>query len=267
MNMLASLQIEDGVVVEAEQDRVGGSRTMDSDIYTFIIEVAFTDTSKVKNTNGVESGGARFVTLHLKDKKTGTSFKPTVYVTGGKDKGCKPYYTKKDDATGKETNYPLPGFSVANGICELTTGVPLAAQELEEKVVKIYDFDAKTEKPTKVQALVGLSGKEVKLGVLRITEDKNKSDGNGGYAATGETRDINEIDKVFCAREDYDNMTQTEIKDKKTDDTIEAVFYKTWLEANQGKTRNKSKNKSTAGAPGKPAASAAAGKPKSGLFS
>lgn len=266
--MLANLKIDDSVVLEQEQDRVGGaSRTLDSDIYGFVIEAAYMGTSKESNVDGVAKGGATNVTFILKDKKSGAVFKPTVYVTGGKDKGCKPYYTKKDDTTGKETNYPLPGFLVANSIAELTTGVALAEQPTEEKVVKIYNFDSKTEVPTKVQMLVDLIGKEVNLGVLRQTVDKNKSDGNGGYVSSGETRDENEIDKVFCAREGFENMTQTEIKAKRAgDDTVEAVFHKTWLEANQGKTRNKAKGGGgTAGAPAK--AGGAAGKKPSGLFS
>jgi len=256
MNMLANLKAEDGVVVEEEQDRIGGSRTLDTDIYGFIIEAAYLGQSK---------GGATSVNFVLKDKKSGTTFKPTIYVTSGREKGSKTYYTKKDEATGKETNYPLPGYLVANGICELTTGVPLAEQAAEEKVVKIYNFDSKSEVPTKVQMLVDLIGKEFFGAVIRQTVDKNK-EVNGQYVATGETRDENEIDKVFCAREGFENMTQTEIKAKRAgDDTVEASFFKTWLEANQGKTRNKAKGGGgTAGAPSK---AAAAGKPKSGLFS
>lgn len=260
MNMLANLKAEDGVVLEEEQDRVGGaSRTLDSDIYKFEILAAYM---------GKSASEATSVSFILKDKKSGTEFKPTIYVTSGKAKGCKTYYTKKDEAAGKETNYPLPGFLVANGMCELTTGTALSEQETEEKVVKIYNFDSKSEVPTKVQMLVNLVGKEVYAAVLRQTVDKTKetSPGSGVRAATGETRDENEIDKVFCAREGYEHMTQTEIKAKRADDTVEASFFKTWLEANQGKTRNKAKGggAGTAGAPGKVPA---AGKPKSGLFS
>lgn len=256
MNMLANLKAEDGVVVEEEQDRIGGSRTLDTDIYRFSIDAAYLGQSK---------GGATSVNFVLKDVKTGTVFKPTIYVTSGRDKGSKTYYTKKDEASGKETNYPLPGFLVANGVCELTTGVPLAEQEAEEKVVKIYDFDSKAEKPTKVQMLVNLIGKEFYGAVLRQTVDKNKDNGSGVYVPTGETRDENEIDKVFCAREGFEKMTQTEIKAKRAgDESVEATFYNTWLEANQGKTRNKAKGGGgTAGAPAK----AGGNKKPSGLFS
>lgn len=262
MNMLANLKIDDNIVLEQEQDRVGGaSRTLDTDIYGFVVDAAYMGASK---------GGATSVSFILKDKKNGNVFKPTVYVTGGKDKGCKPYYTKKDPDTGKETNYPLPGFLVANSVAELTTGVSLAEQPTEEKIVKIYDFDAKAEKPTKVQMLVDLIGKEINLGVIRQTVDKSKSDGNGGYIATGETRDENEIDKVFCAREGFEFMTQTEIKAKNAgDEAAVAAFHLTWLEANKGKTRNRAKGASGAagGVAKASGAGASAGKPKSGLFS
>lgn len=262
MNMLANLKIDDSIVLEQEQDRIaGGNRTLDSDIYGFTIDAAYLGASK---------GGAAFVAFILKEKKTGNLFKPTIYVTSGKDKGYKPYFTKTDEATGKVTNTPLPGFLVANSIAELTTGVPLADQPQEEKIVKIYDFDAKAEKPTKVQMLVELLGKDINLGVIRQTVDKNKDNGSGVYVPTGETRDENEVDKVFCAREDFEFMTQTEIKAKRGgDDSVEAVFHKTWLEANKGKTRNKAKGASGAagGVAKSGAGAAAAGKPKSGLFS
>jgi len=260
MNMLANLKIDDNIVLEQEQDRVGGgNRTLDSDIYGFVVDAAYLGASK---------GGAASVSFILKDKKTGDLFKPTIYVTSGRDKGCKPYFTKRDESTGKETHTPLPGFLIANSIAELTTGVPLADQPQEEKVVKIYDFEAKAEKPTKVQMLVDLIGKEIHLGVIRQTVDKNKDNGSGVYVPTGETRDENEVDKVFCAREGFEFMTQTEIKAKRAgDDTIEAVFHKTWLEANKGKTRNKAKGASgAAGGVAKSAGGAASSKPKTSLF-
>ena len=252
MNMLASLKNTDGTKIAEEKDSVGGGKTVfDSNVYGFTIGMAYTAKSE---------GGALglFLTLLTEDNR---ELRITQWMTSGNAKGCKTYYTKDGE------NYPLPGFSMANSLALLTTGKEIGDLEPEEKVIKLYSKDAKAEVPTKVQAVTELIGKQVIAGVLRVTVDvTKKAEGATEYTATGEKRDENEIDKFFCAREEYLNMTTTEIKAQAT----EAVFIETWKNKNVGQTRDKSKGAGavgTAGAPGA-AAGAAAGtpKPKQSLF-
>lgn len=250
MNMLASLKNTPDVKIADEKDSVGGgAHIFDSATIGFTIGMAYTEKSK---------GGALglFLTLLTDDKK---ELRTTLWMTSGTAKGCKTYYTKDGE------NYPLPGFSMANSLALLTTGKEIGDLEPEEKVIKLYNSDAKAEVPTKVQAVTELIGQQIVAGVLRQTVDKTKkAEGSDEYVATGETRDENEIDKFFCAKEEFLNMTTAEIKAKAT----EATFIGEWQKKHAGVTRNKSKGAGTsAGTPGAPAGAAAGTpKPKSSLF-
>jgi hypothetical protein len=107
-----------------------------------------------------------------------------------------------------------------------------------------------------------LLGKEIIVGLLKQTVDKTKkNEATGIYEATGDTREENELDKLFRAR---DRMTTAEIRAQ----AETAAFADTWEAKWAGKVRNKSKGASgTAGAPkaaGAPAA--AAKKPTNSLF-
>ena len=144
----------------------------------------------------------------------------------------------------------------------------MTEESLEQAIVKVinaYNKDAKAEVPTKVEAIVDLMGQEILIGVIKQTVDKTKkNEATGTYEPTGETREENEIDKFFRAR---DRMTTAEIRAK----AETAAFADTWSAKWTGKSRDKSKGASaagTAGMPGrKPAAAAqAAGKPANSLF-
>ena len=140
--------------------------------------------------------------------------------------------------------------------------------ETEQKVVNVYSSEAKAEVPTKVDVLVDLLGKDILVGVIKQTVDKTrKNEATGQYDPTGETRDENEIDKLFRAR---DRMTTAEIRAQ----APEAVFAATWESKWAGKTKDKTKKAGgTAGVPkGTSAAfagaqaAAAAKKPATSLF-
>jgi hypothetical protein len=91
--------------------------------------------------------------------------------------------------------------------------------------------------------------------------DKTKKNDAGVYEATGETRDENEIDKLFRAK---DRMTTAEIRAQA--DT--AGFIDTWDAKFSGIVKMKAKGAGgTAGAPkAAGAAPAAAKKPTTSLF-
>ena len=121
--------------------------------------------------------------------------------------------------------------------------------------------DAKAEVPTKVEVLMDLLGQEIIAGVIKQTVDKTKKNEAGAYEATGETRDENDIDKLFRAK---DRMTTAEIRAQ----AETATFIDTWSNKWTGQTKNKAKGASgTAGAPQAAAgAPAAAKKPTTSLF-
>lgn len=250
MNALANLTTDNDIQNEADVVMTGGP--LDSGIYEGTIALAYI---------GKSSGGATSLNLHLTIE--GREVRQKLWVASGDAKGNKNYYERNG-----EKHY-LPGFNVANSLCLLTVGKEIAQLETEEKTVSLFDFDAKAEVPTKVQALTDLHGQEALFGILRQTVDKNVKDANGNYVASGEVRDENEIDKIFRAR---DRMTTAEIRAQ----AEEPAFYETWKENFSGKTRNRAKGASgaqqqgSAGLPnaGGSSAPAAAGgaKPTSSLF-
>lgn len=216
--------------IQEDTDTIG-SRILESDAYDFTIEMAYVDQSK---------GGAMNVNFTFKNAQ-GQQLKQTIYITSGEAKGKLNYYVDKQG----NKKY-LPGFNIVNAISLLTVGQELGDLEPEEKTLNVWNFDLNKQAPANKPVLMELLGKEITLGVLKIIEDK--------YNAPGETRIINDINKAFRTS---DKKTVQEIKAQ--DD---AGFYEKWVEANKGKTRDKS-NKSTTGSS---TASESATKPKASLF-
>ena len=252
MNMLASLKADPEVKIAEDKDTLGGGfGPIESGAYRAKVGMAYV----AKSGSGALG---LFLTFLVGDEAK--EVRQTLYMTSGDAKGNKPYYTKDGE------NYPLPGFSQAKSLALLTTGKEMSDLDTEEKVVKLYNSEAKAEVPTKVQAVMELIGQEVIIGIIKQTVDKNVKDATGAYVANGETREENEIDKFFCAKEGHENKTTTEIKAKG-----EAEFYPEWVKKWTGVTRNKTKGAAagaagTAGAPKSGAASGGTAKPKSSLF-
>jgi hypothetical protein len=225
-----------------ETDRVGGGGVVESGLYASKIKLAYVSKS---------AGGATGIFFQA-ETEHGRNVRETLWISSGDAKGNKNYY-EKDGVK----NY-LPGYLLANSIALLTTGTELADLATETKVVNVYNKEAKAEVPTKVEMIVDLIGKDILLGVIKQTVDKNVKNTAGAYVPSGETRDENTIDKAFRAS---DRMTTAEIRAQAT----VAAFADTWAQANTGKTRNKATGKAgTAGAPA--AAAGGTAKPKSSLF-
>jgi hypothetical protein len=201
-------------------------------------------------------GGALglFLTLVTEDKK---EIRQTLWMTSGDSKGNKNFYEKDGE------KFYLPGFNAANGLALLTLGKEISELDTEQKVINLYSPDAKAEVPTKVDVIMDLLNQEVIAGIIKQTVDKNvKNEATGEYVATGETREENEIDKFFRAK---DKMTTAEIRAQ-----AEApVFYTTWGTKHTGVTRNKAKGAAAGGTAGVPKAAGATGtaKPGKSLFS
>lgn len=243
MSLLANLASNDEIADEI--DSVGGSRTLESGLYPCTVTLAFLQKSQ---------GGALGLNLHL--DSDGREIRQTLWVTSGDAKGNKNYYSDK-----KGDKKYLPGFNHANSLCLLTVGKEIAQLETEEKTVKLYNKDAGAEVPTKVDMLTDLIGQEVLVGLVKQTVDKTAKNDAGVYVPTGETREENEIDKLFRAS---DRKTTAEIRAQ----ADEATFADTWAKKWDGVTKDKTtKNTgSAAGAPKGAGVAQPSKKPTTSLF-
>lgn len=237
---------------EDQGDRLGGGGTIDTGIYDGTVKLAYVGKS--------QSSQSMSITVHL--DFSGFEYRETIWVTNRNNEN---YYVPKNDPTKKVT---LPGYVTINDLCLLTTGYGLAEQDMEEKVVKLYDFEQKADVPKSVPVITSILGKPITAAIFKNVVSKRAKGADGNYHATSETREENEVDKFFH----FDSKrTVTELKNQ----IDEAIFIEKWKEKNAGKPpRDRTdKNAPKAGTPGAggtpggaPAAGAAAAKPKSSLF-
>ena len=187
-------------------------------------------------------------------------YRETIYIT--KQTG-ENFYLNPQDKTKK---VPLPGFTIIDDMCLATVGKPLSEIDFEEKVMNIYDYEAKKELPKSVPMAVELLGQEVSVAIQKSLENQTEKDAQGNYVpkADGSTRETNNIDKVFNTAT---KMTVAEARGGAT----ESHFWDKWIERNQSKTRDKTEKQ--AGQAGRPAGStpqagnnAGGGAPRTSLF-
>lgn len=233
--------------LEEAQDRLGGYVPLESGIHTGKIKAAYA---------GKSSGGATSVTLMI--DMGGKEYRETIYVTSKKGDN---FFLSKDTPAKK---VPLPGFTVIDDICLIATGKPLSEQETDDKIINIYNYDEKKEIPTSVPMLVELLGKDISLGIFKNLENKNVKQGDE-YVPTAETRETNNIEKVF-----HPEMKLTVAEARAGQD--EPKFWDSWEERNKGNTRDKREIKDgAAGATGRPTRAAGtapsgSGAPAKSLF-
>lgn len=226
MSLLNNLATDNNI--EDEKDSVGGGGPLESGLYNTKVTMAYLEKS---------AGGALAVNLHLQEEG-GRDIRQKLWIASGDAKGNKNYYVTQNG----EKKY-LPGFNHANSLCLLTVGKELPEMDTEQKVVNVYSPDAKAEVPTKVEVLMDLIGQEIIVGLQKQIVDKRAKADDGSYQPTGETVEVNEIDKFFRAS---DKMTTAEIRAQ----AEEAAFIDTWDQKWTGKTRDRSTGASgNAGAP------------------
>jgi len=210
-NIMAGLETD--ASIEQETDSLGGFQVLNSDLYNCMIESCFLTVSQ---------GGARAFNLRAKtlEKK---SIQQQFWMTSGTAKGCKNHYVGKDG-----TKHYLPGFNMANAICVLTLDKEISKLSCEAGVAEMFG------EKVKVDYLPELAGKPITLGVIKQIVDKRaKNDVTGEYEPTGDTREENEVDKVFRAA---DGLTTTEIRGGLT----EAKFKEQWLDKWKDEVKDKS---------------------------
>lgn len=203
--------------LEENEDRLGGSGgRLETDVYAGKIKIAYA---------GVSQKGAKNVTL-IVALANGNEYRETVYVTNAKGEN---FFYNKQDATKKVA---LPGFTTIDDICQVCTEKGLAEQNIEEKIVKIYDFDARQELPKSVPVLTDLIGKDVLLAIKKTLVNKNEKAADGSYVPTAESREENSIEKVF-----HPTLRVTVVEAKRG--KLEPEFIDAWIEKNKGKTHDK----------------------------
>lgn len=243
MGMFSNLTTDN---IEKAEDRVGGSAPkLSSGIYDATVKIAYVGDS--------QRSDAKSVNLHL--DINGTEVREQVWVTNGQGQN---FYVAKD---GSGKHMPLPGFTMINDLCLLTTEQELSAQDTEEKVVKLWNREERAEKNTRVPCLTELHGKSVKVALLRKIVNKRVRTDSGEYKPTSETVTLNTVDKFLYSD---DGRTVLEIQNGvKT-----AEFAEAWMTRNDGKDRDESVKTETAGTSGtgRPGAPASGGSAASKLF-
>lgn len=210
--------------LEQSTDRLGGYSCHESGSYTGKIKVAYA---------GKSAGGAHSVSLIVNLDNNGGEYRETLYIT---NKNGQNFFLNKQDPTKK---VPLPGFTIIDDICLVTTGKPLSEQSTEDKIINIWDSEAKKELPKSVPVLTDLIGQTVTLGILKQLQNKSEKVGNN-YVPTAETREANVIDKVF--------HTETKMTVAEARQGAEAAkFHDSWVERNAGNTQDKRTLKDGAG--------------------
>jgi len=213
-----------------EKDTLGGgSFTWNTGIYGVIVDGAYIDMSK---------GGAYSINLALKDVETGKVLNITEYVTSGAEKGCLNYFVNKKG----EKQY-LPGYEKMRTLSLILTGETLDKQEIEDKLVEVYDPEVSKRIPRKKGVIMSWLGKMFKAGIIKGIEPK--------YNNPDETREFNELNKIF----DEDGRTLIE-----RETGTEPEFINKWKEKyNSEFIKDKTKgNKNTSTGP--------KDKPKKSLF-
>lgn len=244
MSLLAKYRDQaKAATVEKEKDSLGGS-VLESAVYPMTIKMAYLKTA--------DSGATGLVLkfAYAGDKE----FRTTEWPISGNAKGNKHYYERN----GK--NNPLPGFTIADDLCMAATGKGFFEQEDESKPVPIYNFESGGDVLTEVPVLTDLIGANVKLGIRKVIEDKNVKDNMGNYVPSGQTRELNEISKVFTE----DGLTSSEVADGNP-----AEFITKWEARNNGAVIDKSgkSGKPSAATSGGIAAKLGAAPAPSGMFS
>lgn len=246
MSLFGNLKEKTGKVEETKDSLGGSFGAKETDIYTGVVKVAYV---------GKADSGADWMQVIIEDMKNSDGvpvgdYREQLYFTSGKEKGNKPTYEKN----GKE--YYLPGFTVVNDMMLMTTGAELFDAEFEEKIVKVYDFDAKAEVNKSVMVPIEMIGQPVTFALQKAVETKQKKVGTE-YVDTDETREVNNIEKVFHPELLLTVVEVREAEKKEVELTPElAVFHAAWLEKNKGQTRDKTKGKGNGkgGTPPKPGA-------------
>ena len=203
--------------LEATKDTLGGFRIYDTDVYDFTIKMAYAGKSATSN--------ARSITFHLEDEASGSEYRETIWISN------KEGLNYKLDEKDPKKKIPQIGFVTVDELCLLATEKPLSAQITEEKIIPLYDFDAQKELPKPVYVVTSLLGQKIKAAVERTKKFKQAKDASGNFVDTKDTKEENQIQKIFHHES---KKTVNEYREGK-----EASFHDQWLAKNKSKTNDR----------------------------
>lgn len=233
------LKINTANDVESGGDTLGGFKLWPSNAYEAVVKALYF---------GASDKGAQYAGIHL--LIDGTEYREQVYMT---NKAGDNFYV--DKSTGKKKE--MPGFQLVNEICLMTTGLPLLDQPIEEKILKLYDYNEKKETNQSVPVAVEVIGKPIIAGILhKIKNKQQKVEGTDDYIDIDEKREFNEINKVFHA-ESQGTATEYQ-KELKL-----GAFFEEWVNKNKDNTIDTFKTPRNAPQSGRPGANPSNGQTKS----
>ena len=98
---------------------------------------------------------------------------------------------------------------MVNSIAFATLGKDFLELDLQSRPVKVYDRESRSMVDLNKDVPVALLNTKLKVALLKCIKDKDILNSEGKYVPTGETKELNEISKVF----NYTSgMTSTETK-------------------------------------------------------
>ena len=205
--------------VSVPKERVPvGKGAIESGYYPAKVEYAYLTES---------SAGAVGVVVSLKLDVQGTEVtkSETFWIT---NRNKENFYKDKE---GKKV--VMPSFQTITDIYGLVNNTPIENIEadIDSRVIKVYDYDSKTEVPTEVNMITTLLNADIGVLMQKVTKNKSAKQANGSYADTAEFYTTNQIAKFV----DKDSgMTLTEV----IAGSPEATYKTAWLKQNEGVTRD-----------------------------
>ena len=209
-NLKSLFQIENSSAAnQIEADRAANTSygVLPSDIYDGVVKYAYMDKSQ---------GGTPCVKVVL--EVNGKIIEETHYIAY-KDTG-KPYKT----VNGKTITFP--GMQVFNSLGYVTKGIMGTELKMEEKVIKKYNWQTKSEVPTKVSCFSELINAKLKVGIKELLKHKVQKMPDGSYVPTTEIKSVNVVDKYYSV----DGKTAQEIAGN-----APAEYGPNWVNAYKGK--------------------------------
>lgn len=189
-----------------DEDIVGGFSPLATNVYSGKIKLVYM---------GQSNKGAECVTVVLDIE--GREYRETIYVSSAPvpEKDGKPAQPAKYYYTRNDKEYPMPGLRTLMDICELSAGKSFkkVGESLQDKLVKVYDYDQKKEVPKNVPVITDLIDKPIMVAIRHTQEPK--------YNDASKIIDKNDIAKIF------DPQTGKTLTEKLEDK--EPLFKEEWL--------------------------------------
>lgn len=194
-----------------QQDTTGsGFSLLDSGLYQVKIDCVYLDMPVDRNVS-------KAVKITFKGTtKNGTSVTDSFYVL-----------TKEGKNKDRNGNI-LSGFRLVNNLCYLAADQYLSGVETPRKVIRVYDFNRKSQVDKQVPVIECLQGKVIGVAIRKVRDFRMVRQDDGSFI-TDKTncKDSNKIAFFF----DWDTMLTASEKStgKKTD------FVKNWENKNKGR--------------------------------